>query len=218
MNTNDLTYGLKGKRAMSIPELHQPLDPLITWEKAFNSEEILDIISLGEMAEFQKGVIGVNPQDQEEGKPPVGTLDVNVRNTDVSFIVPSEQSEWLYFRMQNLCAKVNWDKFQFDLERFEPFQYGKYKEGQFYNWHTDSGPTLPIHRKLSMMVNLTPPDEYEGGELCINTNGNQDDPVVLKMEAGSVVVIPSWVPHTVKPVTKGERVSLVAWVVGPKFR
>jgi PKHD-type hydroxylase len=213
MNLNNLRFGPRGQQAMTIPELYQPLEHLITWEKAFSPEEVLDIISLGEMAEFQQGVVGVS-----EDNPDKGNLDTNIRNSDVSFIVPSEQTEWLYSRMQNLCAKVNWDKSQFDLERFEPFQYGKYKEGQFYNWHTDSGPTVREHRKLSMMVNLTPTDEYEGGELYINTNGNQDDPTVLKMEPGSVVVIPSWVPHTVKPVTKGERVSLVAWVVGPKFR
>lgn len=210
-------FGIKGQQALAIPNIFQPLEPAITWEKAFNNEEILDIISLGEMAEFQQGVIGVNQGDIDSGNSP-HRLAPEVRNSDVSWILPSEQSEWLYHRMQNLCAKVNLDKFQFDLEKFEVFQYGKYKEGQFYNWHTDSGPTLPLHRKLSLMVALTPPDEYDGGEICINTNGNQDEPLVLKMEPGSVIVIPSWVPHVVKPVTRGERVSLVAWATGPKFR
>lgn len=217
MNVNMQNFGIKGQQALAIPNIFQPLEPAITWEKAFNNEEILDIISLGEMAEFQQGVIGVNQGDIDSGNSP-HRLAPEVRNSDVSWILPSEQSEWLYHRMQNLCAKVNLDKFQFDLEKFEVFQYGKYKEGQFYNWHTDSGPTLPLHRKLSLMVALTPPDEYDGGEICINTNGNQDEPLVLKMEPGSVIVIPSWVPHVVKPVTRGERVSLVAWATGPKFR
>lgn len=217
MNVNMQNFGIKGQEALAIPNILQPLEPAITWEKAFNNEEILDIISLGEMAEFQQGVIGVNQGDIDSGNSP-HRLAPEVRNSDVSWILPSEQSEWLYKRMQNLCAKVNLDKFQFDLEKFEVFQYGKYKEGQFYNWHTDSGPTLPMHRKLSLMVALTPPDEYDGGEICINTNGNQDEPLVLKMEPGSVIVIPSWVPHVVKPVTRGERVSLVAWATGPKFR
>ena len=217
MNVNMQNFGIKGQEALAIPNILQPLEPAITWEKAFNNEEILDIISLGEMAEFQQGVIGINQEDIDSGNSP-HRLAPEVRNSDVSWILPSEQSEWLYKRMQNLCAKVNLDKFQFDLEKFEVFQYGKYKEGQFYNWHTDSGPTLPMHRKLSLMVALTPPDEYDGGEICINTNGNQDEPLVLKMEPGSVIVIPSWVPHVVKPVTRGERVSLVAWATGPKFR
>lgn len=217
MNVNMQNFGIKGQQALAIPNIFQPLEPAITWEKAFNNEEILDIISLGEMAEFQQGVIGVNQGDIDSGNSP-HRLAPEVRNSDVSWILPSEQSEWLYHRMQNLCAKVNLDKFQFDLEKFEVFQYGKYKEGQFYNWHTDSGPTLPMHRKLSLMVALTHPDEYDGGEICINTNGNQDEPLVLKMEPGSVIVIPSWVPHVVKPVTRGERVSLVAWATGPKFR
>lgn len=217
MNVNMQNFGIKGREALAIPNIFEPLEPAITWEKAFNNEEILDIISLGEMAEFQQGVIGVNQGDIDSGNSP-HRLAPEVRNSDVSWILPSEQSGWLYHRMQNLCAKVNLDKFQFDLEKFEVFQYGKYKEGQFYNWHTDSGPTLPLHRKLSLMVALTPPDEYDGGEICINTNGNQDEPLVLKMEPGSVIVIPSWVPHVVKPVTRGERVSLVAWATGPKFR
>ena len=217
MNVNMQNFGIKGQQALAIPNIFQPLESAITWEKAFNNEEILDIISLGEMAEFQQGVIGVNQGDIDSGNSP-HRLAPEVRNSDVSWILPSEQSEWLYHRMQNLCAKVNLDKFQFDLDKFEVFQYGKYKEGQFYNWHTDSGPTLPLHRKLSLMVALTPPEEYDGGEICINTNGNQDEPLVFKMEPGSVIVIPSWVPHVVKPVTRGERVSLVAWATGPKFR
>jgi PKHD-type hydroxylase len=216
-NVNNQIFGPKAIEVMSIPNLLQPLEQVITWDKAFNSEEILDIISLGEMAEFQQGVIGATKEDIDDGNSPFRHVP-EVRNSDVSWILPSEQSEWLYRRMQNLCAKVNSDKFQFDLEKFEVFQYGKYKEGQFYNWHIDAGPNLMVHRKLSLMVALTPPEEYEGGEICINTNGNQDEPLILKMEPGSVIVIPSWVPHVVKPITKGERVSLVAWVTGPKFR
>jgi len=217
MNVNNQNFGIKGQQALAIPNILQPLEQVITWEKAFNSEEILDIISLGEMAEFQQGVIGSNKEDIDNGESPFRHVP-EVRNSDVSWILPSEQSEWLYYRMQNLCARVNLDKFQFDLEKFEVFQYGKYKEGQFYNWHIDAGPNLTVHRKLSLMVALTPPEEYEGGELLINTNGNADDPLKLKLEAGSVIVIPSWVPHIVKPITKGERVSLVVWATGPKFR
>ena len=38
------------------------------------------------------------------------------------------------------------------------------------------------------------------------------------MKKGSIIVFPSFFTHRVAPVTKGTRLSLVAWVSGPLFR
>ena len=40
----------------------------------------------------------------------------------------------------------------------------------------------------------------------------------MKKEQGILVLFPSYILHEVKPVTKGERNSLVAWVTGKQFK
>jgi PKHD-type hydroxylase len=202
-------FGSRAVAAMSIHDIFQPLENLIMWSDGFTDEEIRDVISLGEMAEFQKGVIGSDTSP---------STDLNIRDTEISWINPSEQSEWLYKRLQQIVSRVNHDKFQFDLDTLDVLQYAKYKEGQFYNWHTDSGPTLSFHRKLSVVVGLAEPNEYEGGELVFNLNGNPDTCEIVKLKPGTTAIFPSWVVHKVNPVTSGERTSLVTWVRGPKFK
>ena len=41
---------------------------------------------------------------------------------------------------------------------------------------------------------------------------------MLPKEQGKLILFPSYVLHEVKPVTKGERYSLVAWITGPQFK
>jgi len=202
-------FGPRAVAAMTIQEIYQPLEELIVWSDGFTEEEVRDIISLGEMAEFQKGVVG------SDSAP---TTDLDVRDTDISWINPSEQSEWLYRRLQHIVSKINHDKYQFDLDTLDVLQYAKYKDDQFYNWHTDAGPSLSFHRKLSIVVGLSDPSEYEGGEFIINIGGNPETAQTIKLKPGIILVFPSWVPHKVNPVTSGERISLVTWVRGPKFK
>jgi PKHD-type hydroxylase len=66
-----------------------------------------------------------------------------------------------------------------------------------------------------MVVQLTDPDEYEGGELELCLGG---EPFVVPREQGTLITFPSYVLHRVKPTTKGTRHSLVGWVTGRPFR
>ena len=71
-------------------------------------------------------------------------------------------------------------------------------------------------RKLSMSVLLN--DNFEGGAFEFATYGKEDCIITpIEVEAGSVIVFPSWMEHRVAPVTKGIRYSLVTWFVGPPF-
>jgi len=40
----------------------------------------------------------------------------------------------------------------------------------------------------------------------------------MKKEQGTLILFPSYTLHEVKPVTKGERNSLVSWVTGKQFK
>jgi len=102
------------------------------------------------------------------------------------------------------------------IQLTEPAQYTHYPVGGFYEWHTDNdvvGKNEPPVRKISMTLLLSSPEEFEGGELEL-----MDNKKVAKLKQGQAVFFASFIPHRVKPVTRGERKSLVMWFGGPSFR
>tara|TARA_Y100001963_G_C6601356_1_gene362669 strand:+ start:141 stop:737 length:597 start_codon:yes stop_codon:yes gene_type:complete len=134
----------------------------------------------------------------------------------------------LYLRQQlfnsvDLYNKQNWN---YDLDGCDGIQYGTYSDGGFYDWHVDKEPEINLidgqylMRKLSMTIWLNDPYEYEGGEFDIEVNGPRKDIryETLKLSKGSIVIFPSDKWHRVRPVTSGERKSLVTWFRGPPFR
>jgi PKHD-type hydroxylase len=71
------------------------------------------------------------------------------------------------------------------------------------------------NRKLSCVVQLSDPSDYEGGELQMNSGAQI---ISVPREKGLVTFFSSFVLHRVTPVTKGVRKSLVAWISGPNLR
>jgi predicted 2-oxoglutarate/Fe(II)-dependent dioxygenase YbiX len=63
---------------------------------------------------------------------------------------------------------------------------------------------------------LSDPDEYEGGDLEIVTNGRPAEPEIVKLKKGEIVWFCPTFPHKVNPVTKGTRRTLVFWVEGKR--
>jgi PKHD-type hydroxylase len=100
--------------------------------------------------------------------------------------------------------------------------------GQFYGWHQDVYENLPngLQRKISVVIPLVDSNEYEGGDLQFynpmeNPNKSQEDKII-KLEKlrikGSAIIFPSYIYHQVTPVTKGERLSIVIWFNGEKWK
>ncbi len=90
--------------------------------------------------------------------------------------------------------------------------YARYSTGMSYGNHVDDpvmGPTGQRYRSdISMTVFLSAPDEYDGGELIIqSTFGEQQ----IKLAAGDAVMYPSSSTHRVAEVTRGERLVAVTW-------
>ena len=58
--------------------------------------------------------------------------------------------------------------YHYVLSKFTPCQFARYDVGDFYDYHQDSGHQINEYeketRKLSMTVQLSEPDTYEGGE------------------------------------------------------
>ena len=146
-----------------------------------------------------------------------GSIEENLRKSTVSFLQPSDPvSAPFVNKLAQLAIQVNAERYRFDLMGFyEPIQIAEYGEGDFFDWHGDFSVGLASTRKLSLSVQLSEPDEYEGGDLefMINT-----DAIKAPRTKGTVVIFPSFVLHRVTPITAGIRRSMVGWVTGVPFR
>jgi PKHD-type hydroxylase len=74
-------------------------------------------------------------------------------------------------------------------------------------------------RRISITVQLSDPEEYEGGTLQMFRGGNIEGPYIeAEKNAGCVFIFPSYMMHRVTPVTKGTRKSFVLWLGGGHYR
>ena len=55
-------------------------------------------------------------------------------------------------------------------------------------------------------------------QLALMEREQKEQVALMKKEQGTLILFPSYVLHEVKPVTKGERNSLVSWVTGKQFK
>lgn len=144
------------------------------------------------------------------------TTDETLRKTKLTFIKDSEENIWLYQKIGQLGIQCNHERYGYDLLGFHhELQLARYGEGDFFDWHLDFGAGEISHRKLSVSVQLSNSDEYEGGDLQFMINQKVINAPRTK---GTVVVFPSFIMHRVTPITKGVRQSIVAWLAGPPYR
>lgn len=198
------------------PSDHQhsppPLDTvqdLAQIDDLFSAEELDAIIEIGNRNKLQKGMFyGHEPYTQ-------GGSTLLVRSSQVAFIFPSENTEWIFARVGSAVSSMNEEFFGFDLYGIESgLQFSRYEApGGHYDWHIDRGFGTPV-RKLSAVLQLSDPKDYKGGELEM-TIGSKTH---MKRRRGTMAVFPSYILHRVRPVTEGTRYSLVAWAGGPAFR
>jgi PKHD-type hydroxylase len=143
--------------------------------------------------------------------------DDTIRRSSIDWLHLSEDTQWVYDRLGQIVARLNASYFNFDLTGFgEPVQLTKYvsTNNGNYDWHIDNG-SAGISRKLSVVLQLTNPNDYEGGELQLKGPNNV---ISIPRQRGLLTAFPSYTTHRVTPVTRGNRHSLVLWVTGPKFR
>lgn len=181
-----------------------------TIPEAFSPHE-LDIIR--GMIEKQEKVIGIIGNN---------TTDKQIRDSRLKWILADggAQSQWIFERVTNIVNSVNPTYFGMDLTQTEGIQlteYGSEYEGH-YGAHTDStyGPSgSSRHRKLSITMQLSDSDEYEGGDLLLYHQNLS--PITASRNKGTMTLFRSHIIHEVTPVTKGTRFSFVTWVHGPLF-
>lgn len=141
-----------------------------------------------------------------------GQVVQEVRRTKDRAVPPDEEHAWIFQRIGNLARQANQHSYQFQLNQVVTNNVLEYSPTGFYDWHIDLGSDVDAMRKISLVTFLTPPEEYEGGELCFLDQGPP-----LKLAQGTTVMFPSYLVHKVQPVTRGTRFTLVSWVHGPSF-
>lgn len=129
----------------------------------------------------------------------------------------NDETSWIYNRMAGLVNEINDSTFKFDLTGFkENFYYLTYSEpDEHFGWHIDIGAETPAPRKLSVVLQLSDPSEYEGGDFEVLVAQHH---VTAKKEKGIITAFPSFKIHRVTPVTKGKRRVLSVFTHGPNFR
>jgi PKHD-type hydroxylase len=183
-----------------------PIEPWVWWEGAFTEQELNWLQEKAKQAE----------QNAQIGGGVGGVVNPNIRRSQVSWLANMPDTKWVFEKLADVASKMNAQHFRFDLTGFgESLQLTNYDQSEngMYGWHLDYGGG--ISRKLSVVVQLSDPAEYEGGNLQIMTTGQ---PQNVRKQRGLIAVFPSYVLHQVTPVTQGSRQSLVTWVSGPAFK
>ena len=144
------------------------------------------------------------------------TYDDELRKSNVMFIENTPENEWIYNRLAGLAIQCNNERYWFDILGFHHnLQLASYTVGDFFDWHLDFGAGEISDRKLSISMQLSDSDEYEGGDLQFMFNQKT---VNAPREKGTIIVFPSFIMHRVTPITKGVRKSIVGWIAGPPYR
>ena len=147
-----------------------------------------------------------------------------IRNSKTEWIKDS----WLMREITPFVKYAN-KSWGFDITKYENIQFTKYQPKGHYNWHNDAIKNAMdlkgMNRKLSMSVQLSKPEDYEGGDLRFNLRGldsHSEDTIMSPppefKQQGSIVVFPSFLWHKVEPITKGTRYSLVVWALGGNWK
>ena len=150
-------------------------------------------------------------------------------------------SNWVGGFVWHYIMRANRENFMYDIEGIDTneIQYTEYQKGEYYDWHIDDnigrcmindrvltsadnhGESIAILngeyiRKLSFSIQLSDPEDYEGGELEFKVG--KEESFFAPNKKGTVIIFDSRTLHRVREVKSGVRKSLVGWVVGPRWK
>lgn len=169
-----------------------------------------------EVLPIQDAAVGVGEKTE--------VVNTNVRRTKIRFIYAGDwRFQYIFDIFWKTAISANNDFFQFNISRLNYLQFAEYNSNQLaeYKAHHDvfwMNDDPVYHRKLSAIIQLSDPKDYEGGnfEIVDSSVGTRPPPEDVRSQ-GTIFYIPSFVTHRVTPVTSGIRYSLVAWFDGKKW-
>ena len=165
-------------------------------------------------------------------------LNKEKRNSQNAWI---PTTHWCAGFLWHYIQRANRENFLYNLRNIdgESMQFTRYEAGQFYGWHNDAGlatqykpvsvgnrseglgkdfmnENIEIIRKLSFTLQLSDPDDYEGGNVQFLDESGKS--YFAPRQRGCLVLFDSRTSHRVLKVTKGIRKSIVGWTVGPRWK
>ena len=156
----------------------------------------------------------------KKGQPFHGKADT--KKTSKAFVTPFKQVKKILPDLEDKIFNINRESFGFEIDHFfndDGFIMNVYSEEDKaeYDWHSDSTSfDQNFATKLTLLINLSS-EKYEGGKLNLFTNSTTE--VITSFEEpGSIIVFPSYIPHKVTQVTKGQRISGTFFITGPWWR
>jgi PKHD-type hydroxylase len=194
-------------RRATLPQHQADMTNWYWFPTGFSKEEIEMVHNLSKLFNWQEGVtFGRDHTDEDIRKSRIKWLNQY-----------STETEWLYDKLFGMAEVANKELWNFNLySSVDSVQYTEYQEGGgHYAYHVDIGGGEGSLRKLSMVVQLSDPADYDGGQFEL-LRGMA--PEQLPNQQGAVIVFPSYLLHRVTPVTKGTRNSLVMWVGGEHYK
>ena len=171
--------------------------------------------------------------------------DKNKRNSENAWIDTNHWIAGFIWHYVNKANRENF-RYDLTNIDGENLQYTKYSEGQYYNWHNDAGisnyykpqyvgnsgnfdddlnnlqttdflkANCELVRKLSFTLQLSDPDEYEGGNVQLIDEAGRS--YIAPRQRGTIILFDSRTQHRVIKVKKGVRKSIVGWVLGPRWK
>lgn len=176
------------------------LAPFLQARNVFSGEECDRIIEVGSRLTLEKGLVTA-PDLQPEA-----------RDSSVALIAQGPGTLWIYDRLFAVVSDFNRKLWRFELTGSERMQFSRYGPGEYYDWHMDLAARGNFSlRKLTVTMQLSDPDNYEGGGLEVNIGSSSS---VGSRERGSLVAFPSYALHRVLAVESGARHALSVWFVG----
>ena len=170
-------------------------------------------------------------------------LDEDIRKSKNTWI---PTTHWITGWLWHYVQAANRNNFLYDISfiESESMQYARYGVGEYYHWHSDTSipvqykPQIQISatdsttddnylreraaiknelvRKISFSLQLSDPDDYEGGNIQFIDESNQN--YIAPRQKGSLIIFDSRTKHRVCKVRSGVRKSIVGWVVGPRWK
>lgn len=179
----------------------------------FSKETCQKILDLGLKKPAKNAVLGVDGS----------TVDNNWRKSKVRFIQANDTDfQFLFDEIWKMGMQANRDWFNFhvtnlsfiQLAEYDSSYQGEYKKHHDVFWINND----KYHRKLTCVIQLSDPNDYEGGdfEMFDLTGGQYPNKEDLRQQ-GTAIFIPSFTTHQANPVTKGTRYSIAVWFEGPKW-
>ena len=213
---------------------------------AFTAEECDQFHELARHIQLGTGKVGLGKHDPDM-KDEEDLVDFRSRKSVTGWFEPAKLPEHLMGKIVEMTNLANHEGgWNFDLCYQENLQYTIYngapvgEKGGYYHWHADHGGEVGDdgrHRKLSWVIQLTDPQEYEGGNFQfiepwkqfwdLGREGGRKEFDLDSMIAtvpwsckakGTFLAFPSFLFHQVTPVLAGTRISLVGWVQGFPYR